>query len=96
MIKFIDTVGSYSFLVEFGCWITERLHISVEKCRWEDAESAFKAAVKAAKVYGDKQIETFSKVQIGIVRGNAAFTKRKASFEEYNPDISMFMPTETV
>lgn len=68
--------------------------MSTDQCRWEEAEASFKAAVKAAKVYGDKQIETFSKVQIGIVKGNAAFTKHKASFEEYNPDISMFMPTE--
>ncbi|CAM6117194.1 unnamed protein product [Calypogeia fissa] len=71
-------------------------NIAAQMKKWEEAEGAFKAAVKAAKVYGDKQIETFSKVQIGIVRGNAAFTKRKASFEEYNPDISMFMPTESV
>lgn len=62
--------------------------------RYEEAEKEFKAAMKTSRVYGDKQIETFSKVQIGIVRGNQEISKRKASFEEYNPDISMFLPTE--
>ncbi|KAL3676761.1 hypothetical protein R1sor_026709 [Riccia sorocarpa] len=69
-------------------------NIASQLKKYEEAEKEFKSAIKAAKVYGDKQIETFSKVQIGIVKGNQEFSKRKASFEVYNPDISMFMPTD--
>ncbi|KAG6555236.1 hypothetical protein Mapa_003277 [Marchantia paleacea] len=69
-------------------------NIASQMKKYEEAEKEFKAAIKTSRVYGDKQIETFSKVQIGIVRGNQEFSKRKASFEEYNPDISMFLPTE--
>ncbi|KAL2641798.1 hypothetical protein R1flu_009385 [Riccia fluitans] len=71
-------------------------NIASQLKKYEEAEKEFRSAIKAAKVYGDKQIETFSKVQIGIVKGNQEFSKRKASFEVYNPDISMFMPTDAV
>lgn len=51
-------------------------------CRYKEAELEFKQALLAAKVSNDKQIQTFSKVQIGICRGNIDLAFRKESLEE--------------
>lgn len=64
----------------------------VRVCRHKDAETEFIASMNAAKQRGDTQIETMSKVQLGVCRGEVKVIAQKQKFEEFSAETSVFGP----
>ncbi len=60
-------------------------------CRFREAKVEFTAAMNAAIQHGDKQIETFCKVQLGICKGNVLIATREKALEGYHPETSPFV-----
>ncbi|KAH8958494.1 hypothetical protein BDL97_06G027700, partial [Sphagnum fallax] len=65
--------------------------IALQLKKFREAKVEFTAAMSAAIQYGDKQIETFCKVQLGICKGNVLIATREKALEGYHPETSPFV-----
>ncbi|CAK9229315.1 unnamed protein product [Sphagnum troendelagicum] len=65
--------------------------IALQLKKFREAKVEFTAAMNAAIQYGDKQIETFCKVQLGICKGNVLIATREKALEGYHPETSPFV-----
>ncbi|KAH9558796.1 hypothetical protein CY35_06G025900 [Sphagnum magellanicum] len=65
--------------------------IALQLKKFREAKVEFTAAMNAAIQHGDKQIETFCKVQLGICKGNVLIATREKALEGYHPETSPFV-----